>query len=886
MKKYLIVLVLLVVAKANFAQTPVYTINQQGTITPPNCIADFYDSGNSGAQYGNNQNFIMTFHSADAINTHVKVNFSTFSVDASDYLIVYDGPNTSAPIIGSYNNANAPPPFVMASVTNTSGDLTFQFTSDGSVTADGWFATMYCSKPCQKVMAVLSTLETVPTPDNNYIDVCFDKTITSTNTITFAALANAVAFPENNILYAQDEATSTYLWDFGDGTFGNGRVTTHAYSQVRGYDVGLTITDANGCPNWNNLGSRVRVSANPYGRINPISDLCSGTDTTYVSIGYGNSSVITISPIGSVQSSKQLFDSTMFIPDGPNCSVMCYNTFVAFTAFPGSATIQSGNDILGICVNMEHSFAGDLGFRIICPNGQSVQLDPNTHSGGAFMGVPNGGISHETYDNGCLPANNPYGVGWTYCWSQIYPTHGTLDALSSGGVSPIDSTNTVTHTNYIQPNNSLNGLIGCPLNGTWNIEICDDYGIDNGYIFWWSMELDPSLLPVSWSYSVPIDTITWTGSFINTVNDSTIMIIPGTGDTTFSYTVTVYDVFGCSYDTTFVVQVVQTPLINLGSDTTACSNNVNILLDAGAGMSNYLWDNGSNGETYLAQQTGTYSVTVTNTNIGNTIQCTDRDSIYIKALALPVVELGPDQCSTIPITLDAGNAGMNMQYVWSNNATTQTTHITSSGTYSVSVAEEFGFGCEVIDQVVIVIKPEPIIDAGPDQNACRHNNVILGVSDQGGLLGASGDYTYMWSFNPSIEGAEFTPLDQQAVTLTWMYPGTYTATVRVTGCTTVKDSLTLVIEPCDLTVPNVITPNGDGQNDFFKIPNIEFYPNSTMIIYNRWGEKVYKNENYENNWDGGNCAAGVYYYIFTINYGAHSGKLETKAMNGIVTILK
>jgi gliding motility-associated-like protein len=883
MKKYLVVLALLLIAKINFAQTPVYTINQQGTVNT--CSADFFDSGNSGAAYGNNQNFTMTFHSVDVVNTHIRCNFSTFAVDASDFLTIYDGPNTSAPVLGAYNNANPPPPFVMASVTNTSGDLTFQFTSNSSVTADGWFATIICSKPCQKVFALLSTLETVPTPDSNYVDVCFDKPTLSTNTITFAALANNVAFPENGILYTQDEATSNFLWDFGDGTTGVGRVVNHAYNQVRGYDVGLTITDANGCVNSNYLGARVRVSANPFGAVHPIPDICSGSDTTYVSIGYATSSVITINNIGSVQSSKQMFDSTMFIPDGPNCAVQCYNTYVTFTAFPGSATIQSANDILGICVNMEHSFAGDLGFRIICPNGQSVQLDPNTHSGGAYLGVPMGGTGHDAYDNGCIPANNPFGVGWTYCWSQIYPTHGTMDALSSGGVSPIDSTNTVAHTNYIQPNNSLNGLIGCPLNGTWNIEICDDYGIDNGYIFWWSMELDPSLLPVSWSYSVPLDTIVWSGNFLNLVDDTTVMIVPNQGGT-YQYTVTLYDVFGCSYDTTFNIQVVQTPIVNLGNDTLVCANNFSMDLDAGAGMSSYLWNDNTTFPTLHIVTDGTYSVTATNVNTSNTLQCTDRDTIIIKALAMPTVELGPDQCSTIPVTLDAGNAGMNMQYNWSNGTTNQTTQITTSGTYSVSVAQEFGYGCEATDQVFIVVKPQPIIDAGSDQTICRHNNAILGVSDQGGLLGSNNDYTYLWTFNPSIDGAEFTAVDQQSITLSWLYPGTYTATIAVTGCTTVKDSLTIVVEPCDLIVPNVITPNSDGQNDFFKIPNIEFYPNSTMLIYNRWGERVYKNENYQNDWDGGNCAAGVYYYIFTINYGAHNGKVETKSMNGIVTVLR
>jgi hypothetical protein len=367
---------------------------------------------------------------------------------------------------------------------------------------------------------------------------------------------------------------------------------------------------------------------------------------------------------------------------------------VTFTAFAPNTFITSSSDILSICVNMEHSFAGDLGFRIICPNGQSVQLDPNTHSGGAYLGEPYGGANHSTYDNGCLPENNPFGVGWTYCWSQIYPTHGTMDQLSSAGVSPIDSTNTISHTNYIQPSNSLSGLIGCPLNGTWNIQICDDYAIDNGYIFWWKLNIDPSLLPES----VPIDSIECSGPFIHKINDSVFSITPESGGL-LHYLVKVTNTLGNYYDTSFNLIVVQTPVVDLGHDTTVCANNFNnMILHAGTGMSAYAWNTGWADSTLVITTGGLYSVTVTNVNVSNTLQCTDRDSIYIKELASPIVDLGPDmQINEIinPIYLDAGNPGF--QYFWSTGATTQTITVTELGLYCVTVAEEIGQGCDVVD---------------------------------------------------------------------------------------------------------------------------------------------------------------------------------------------
>jgi gliding motility-associated-like protein len=64
-----------------------------------------------------------------------------------------------------------------------------------------------------------------------------------------------------------------------------------------------------------------------------------------------------------------------------------------------------------------------------------------------------------------------------------------------------------------------------------------------------------------------------------------------------------------------------------------------------------------------------------------------------------------------------------------------------------------------------------------------------------------------------------------------------------------------------LSVPNVISANGDGQNDTFFITGIAGLGNVTLEVLNRFGRKVYENDSYQNNWDGGNLPSGVYYYI-------------------------
>jgi gliding motility-associated-like protein len=67
----------------------------------------------------------------------------------------------------------------------------------------------------------------------------------------------------------------------------------------------------------------------------------------------------------------------------------------------------------------------------------------------------------------------------------------------------------------------------------------------------------------------------------------------------------------------------------------------------------------------------------------------------------------------------------------------------------------------------------------------------------------------------------------------------------------------------DLFIPNLVTPNNDGENDVFKIKNIHLYPDNSIIICNQWGESVYRKEGYNNEWTA-DVSDGVYYYYLTI----------------------
>jgi len=91
--------------------------------------------------------------------------------------------------------------------------------------------------------------------------------------------------------------------------------------------------------------------------------------------------------------------------------------------------------------------------------------------------------------------------------------------------------------------------------------------------------------------------------------------------------------------------------------------------------------------------------------------------------------------------------------------------------------------------------------------------------------------------------------------------------VRTGNC---EDTAEVKITVYDIFVPSVITPDGDGKNDYFKIS--EFSGKIELIIFNRWGNEEYTNGNYLNDWDGRNnkgrgLPTDTYFYILKFENG-------------------
>jgi hypothetical protein len=134
---HVIALLFLLLSYSTEAQ--VFNMGNLGTVTNA-CGGVFYDSGGPSAQYGNSQNFTATF--CAPAGQYISFDFTSFNTaNAQDFLDIYNGPDISAPLLGSFDGTNSPGIVTSA----LGGCLTFVFSSNNSGTAAGWAANIICS---------------------------------------------------------------------------------------------------------------------------------------------------------------------------------------------------------------------------------------------------------------------------------------------------------------------------------------------------------------------------------------------------------------------------------------------------------------------------------------------------------------------------------------------------------------------------------------------------------------------------------------------------------------------------------------------------------------------------------------------------------------------
>jgi gliding motility-associated-like protein len=173
-----------------------------------------------------------------------------------------------------------------------------------------------------------------------------------------------------------------------------------------------------------------------------------------------------------------------------------------------------------------------------------------------------------------------------------------------------------------------------------------------------------------------------------------------------------------------------------------------------------------------------------------------------------------------------------------------------------------GPGCNNIKTNSSAFRSAP--DAGPDQTVLRYATVNLAASGQGSWTQAAGDPSVAVISNPAAASTAVTGLNNLG-----KYHFVY---ANSNDC---ADTVVITVVAFNMVIPNIFTPNNDGVNDLFIITGLESYPGSALYIFNRWGNEVYKADDYLNSWDGSGLPEGTYYYI-----------LKRRESTGDITIFK
>lgn len=147
-------------------------------------------------------------------------------------------------------------------------------------------------------------------------------------------------------------------------------------------------------------------------------------------------------------------------------------------------------------------------------------------------------------------------------------------------------------------------------------------------------------------------------------------------------------------------------------------------------------------------------------------------------------------------------------------------------------------------------------------NVCAENNEVFELTPDS-FTGGVGPYYYLWSsYVGSYPNNDTIYVDANILEDNY---NEYKLTIFDQCGYEVESGSIEIYEQCRIVVPNIITPNGDGSNDVFKIKNSEDYDHIELQIFNRWGNLIYENTDYKDDWngvtqDGAPLSEGVYFY--------------------------
>jgi len=957
------------------AQTPQeVSISDGGTFNSDNCQEYFIltDSNADDGNYEENEDFQITlcFNDIEMSDAQVQIlptnpeTGDVWDVDENSSLFIYEGPDDTGTLLGEFNSVSDPNGVFF---TTDVSCLTFVFISGEGSSGEGFRALFQCEQPLQPF-----NLSVEVEPPNEYSDFEVDGIADDANIITICYgdtidLTAILDFPLSDATgngYEQSIENTLITWNWGDNTFDQGLGLTevsHWYEPEGGFYIYVTAEDQNGRREFFDI--YVLVSPRPnFTGILFNDTLCAG-DTTLITGGILGLDTVGVEPTSGLVNINFEYNDSLALPDGNGT---LYSTTIDIAGYEGSPTLEELGDLVSICINVEHSYLGDLEAWITCPNGQTALLFDGYTGVGQYPDGQTGFGGGFTFLGDATDGDNLdpiQGVGFDYCFSNTVADLGTMEEeFNAGNTTPVTDGDAMVPGTYI-PAESFEALEGCPVNGPWTLSFADNIGLDNGYVFGWGIEFS-DLFPIdSIFYSPDIVDAYWVENDDIVANNDTIITIVPSNPGNNSFTFIVEDSFGCLHDTTFTPYV--RPFVNI-SDAIACDLTHTLtpqnapnggdweILEQPTENSVLTFDfiNGAAAD-ITANEYGIYILQITENNCGY------QDVAQIDFRPDPIIQpFVPDTtlCVGAEITFDPGpqlpNSG-NFNYNWTQNGTTFSDEsgavtVDETGQYILVISGACGSATDTSDVVAITIEfegdtlcglqtgasvevqPEgsgfwtadppnisfsnanltstsisagdygeysifytdnrcindsvsrnfifvnpPEVNILPeDPEFCLEKDTLILSTDGQGDIGN----VFLWSVNGELQQTQdsilifpppssFEPLEPYQITV--LVQDIYGV------CPFAESILNFEGQWCTYNIPNVITPNGDRQNDRFNIQFLEFFPVAQLRIYDRWGKEVFSSDDYaqyqrdtdlgatevpDGGWDPGDNPEGTYFY--------------------------
>jgi gliding motility-associated-like protein len=343
-----------------------------------------------------------------------------------------------------------------------------------------------------------------------------------------------------------------------------------------------------------------------------------------------------------------------------------------------------------------------------------------------------------------------------------------------------------------------------------------------------------------------------------------------------SYFVTV-DSLDCSaISNTILVSEIVAPSPDILGNIIYCDDE-GTMLSVNPVYTSYTWSPGSSlSDTITAYTIGNNPTTITLTVDSN--GCSGSTTVIVTNTILdPQIFIDatvcPDSVANVNFT-----GGPFDSFSWSNGSSVNPT---TAGPGSISLTVEIGNCSSTITETVLSY-PSPVANfsiAPATSGMPNTETLFVDGSTPTGFISS-----WDWNFDATGVGSNYS----QGIgsgPFPWVYDqqGNYTITLMVidnNGCPSTTSQDYLIVS--NIVVANVITPNGDGMNDFLVFENLDISVASNQVsIFNRWGNEVFSQPDYQNDWNGDGLSVGTYFYILQVNF--ESG---TETFKGSLNILR